>query len=83
MSKLSFNIPEELGAEVKKHPDVRWSEVVGMAIKRELEERAERRLVLTALDKVLENSELTEEDTLRLGEEVKKNMWRGYQEAGW
>ena len=80
---MSVEIPDELKAEVKKNPDVRWSEVVGRAIKHELEERAERRLILMALDKILENSTLTDEDCLRLGDELKERVWKRYQEAGW
>lgn len=83
MGELAVKIPDDIMEEVEKHSEVNWSEVIGKAVKKELEERAKRKLILTALKKVLENSKLTEKDALELGDELKDRMWKRYQEEGW
>lgn len=83
MGELVVKVPEDIREEVEKHPEVNWSEVIGRAVKEELEERAKRKLILTALGKILEDSKLTEEDALKLGEELKESMWKRYEEEGW
>ena len=70
MPNLTIAIPAELKKEIDELPEMNWSEILrGM-----LTERVKRLILLKKLDKMLENSELTEEDTIRLGRTVKKSM---------
>jgi len=83
MAELVVKVPEAVKQGVEKHREIDWSEVIGKAIKSELEELAKRQLVLTALNKILGGSKLTEDDALKLGDELKERVWRRYQEEGW
>jgi len=70
MPNLTIAIPAELKKEIDELPEMNWSEILrGM-----LTERVKRLILLKKLDKMLENSELTEEDTIKLGRTVKKSM---------
>jgi hypothetical protein len=82
MAELEFKVSEDLKQEIEKHKEVDWSAVVGEAIRKELGERAERRIILVALNKMLERSKLTEKDALELGEKVKEGMLKRYKEEG-
>jgi len=46
-------------------------------------EKVKRELLLKELDKHLANSELTDEDCIRLGRELKERMWKRYKKEGW
>ena len=82
MCEVVIEIPDGLKEEITKHSGIEWSEVFEKAIRRELSERAKREIILTALNKLFENSTLTEEDCLRLGEKVKEGMYKRYKEEG-
>ena len=60
-------------------PETNWSKV----IRQLLAERVKRASLLKKLDKLLENSEITEEDCLRLGRELKERVWQRHKEEGW
>ena len=83
MAELEFKVSEDLKQEVERHKEVNWSAVIKEAIRKELGERAERRIILVALNKMLEKSKLTEKDALELGEKVKEGMLKRYKEEGW
>ena len=83
MAELEFKVSEDLKQEVERHKEVDWSAVIKEAIRKELGERAERRIILVALNKMLEKSKLTEKDALELGEKVKEGMLKRYKEEGW
>ena len=67
MVNITLSVPMELFKEMKKHKELKWSEIARQAIKRRLEE-------LRAADKLLEHSELTEEDAERIGHEIKHEI---------
>jgi len=79
MANVTVSISEELKHKMDSLPDVNWSETV----REFLSEKVNRAVLLKKLDKMLENSKLTEEDCLRLGEKVKADMWKKYKEKGW
>lgn len=79
MPNITLSIPEELKKEIDKLQETNWSE----AVREFLSEKVKRALLLKKLDKMLENSELTEEDCLKLGEELKERIWRRHKEEGW
>lgn len=76
---ITISIPEELKKRMKLLPETNWSKV----IRDFLDEKIKRALLLKKLDKMLENSEMTEEDALRLGDKIKKGMWKRYKAKGW
>lgn len=79
MPNITISVPEELKKQLEKFPEINWSEVL-----RELISQKVKRLeILKKLDKMLENSEMTEEDALRLGDKVKQAMWEKLKKKGW
>lgn len=83
MPELKLNVSKDVKEEIEKHSNIEWSKVFESAAKHELKERANRQLLLFAMDRILKNSKLTEKDALRLGEEAKERMWKRYKEEGW
>jgi len=79
MPNLTLSIPEELKQEMEQLPETNWSALV----RKFLAERVKRELLLKKLDKMLENSELTEEDCLKLGDKVKQKAWEKLKKEGW
>mgnify|MGYP001559423076 CR=1 FL=1 len=74
MPNLTLSIPKELKSEMDELPELNWSEIV----RELLSEKVKRALLLKKLDKMLENSELTEEDCIRMGREAKKSMHKKF-----
>ena len=68
MPNLTLSIPVELYESMKKHPEIRWSEVARKAIAKRLGD-------LEALDAMLSKSTLTEKDVRELAERVNKGLW--------
>lgn len=79
MPNITLSIPEELKSKINSLPELNWSEIV----REFLSEKVKRYLLLKKLDKMLENSELTEEDCLKLGEKAKTGMLKRYKAEGW
>lgn len=79
MPNITLSIPEDLKKQLEQLPELNVSE----AVRRFLSEKAKRALLLKELDKSLENSELTDEDALRLGRELKERAWKRYKKEGW
>ena len=79
MPNITLSIPKELKDELDKLPELNFSE----SMRQFLSEKVKRALLLKRLDKMLENSELTEEDCLRFGDKVKESVWKRYKKEGW
>ena len=82
MAQQYIDISDELKQEASKFPDLALAKIFEKALKSELEERAKRQLILLALNKLLENSKLTEEDCIRLGREVNEGMYKQLKKEG-
>lgn len=67
MTNMTLSIPNELYKELKKHKELKWSEVAREAIVRKLEE-------LKLVDQLLGKSTLTERDAERIGHGIKGRM---------
>lgn len=74
MPNLTLSVPEDLKRKMDSLPEMNWSETM----REFLFEKVKRALLLKRLDKMLENSELTEEDCIRLGREAKKSMHKKF-----
>lgn len=79
MPNITLSISKELKQQIDELPELNLSE----SVRRFLSEKVKRALLLKRLDKLLENSELTEEDCLKLGDKIKEGMWKKYKKAGW
>lgn len=79
MPNITLSISEELKKQLDELPELNVSE----SVRKFLSEKVKRALLLKKLDKLLENSKLTEEDCLRLGREVSERVWQKHKEEGW
>lgn len=71
MPNMTFSVPDELHEEMRRHKDVRWSEVARRALARELDR-------LHIYDRLLSGSSLTETDAVELGRTIRRrNARRG------
>jgi len=64
---MTLAIPEELHRIMKKHKEIKWTEVARQA----MWERAQR---LELMDNLLSKSELTEKDALEIGRKIKHEI---------
>jgi hypothetical protein len=69
MANLTLSIPDDLYEEMKKHPEIRWSEVARQSLRMKLQD-------LRRLDELLGKSRLTGGDVQAVGEKVKEAVWR-------
>ncbi len=69
---LTVAIPEKLKKELNELTGINWSEET----RQFLEERVNRLKLLRRLDKLTKNSELTEDDVVRMGREVNAGIAR-------
>jgi cation transport regulator ChaB len=67
MPNITLTLPEEVYQFVKSHREIRWSEIARRAIE-------QYKKKLEYLDDIFSESELTEDDALSIGEEVKKSI---------
>ena len=74
MVNVTLAVPEELHRIMRKHPEIKWSEVARQAIW----EYARR---LELLDNIAHKSKLSEKDALELGELVKGGVVQKYTKA--
>ncbi len=72
MANLTLSVPDDLYEEMKRHPEIRWSEVARQALARKLED-------LRRLDALLRESELRDEDVQELGRKVKEGVWKKHR----
>ena len=74
MVNITLSIPEELKLEMEEFKIMNWSEVARRAIKSKIEQ-------LKVLESFTKESELTEEDALRLGKKVNEALSRKYNSS--
>jgi hypothetical protein len=67
MTNMTLAIPEDLHKIMKKHSEIKWSEVARQAIWAQA-----RKLEL--MDNLLSKSEFTEKDALTLGRKIKQGI---------
>lgn len=79
MPNITLSISDELKKQLDQLPELNISE----AVRRFLSEKAKRELLLKKFDEMFKDSELTDEDALRLGRELKERAWKRYKKEGW
>jgi hypothetical protein len=72
MPNLTLSIPEDLKKQMAAFPEMNWSVIARESIKKRVE-------VLKAFREFTKDSELTEEDAIKLGKEVKKAAAKKYK----
>jgi hypothetical protein len=72
MVSMTLSIPEELHELIKKHNEIRWSEIA----RRAMWDYANK---LELLDHIAEKSKLTEKDVMELDKKIKKAVHKHYR----
>ena len=67
MPNMTLSVPQELHKEMLQHSEIKWSDVAGQAFEKKVRE-------LHWIDKLLEKSELTEEDAEIIGHNIKHEI---------
>lgn len=65
MTNVTLAVPKGLHEEMRRHPEIRWSEVARTAFQQEVDR-------LHVLDRLLEASQLTERDAVTLGRRIRR-----------
>ena len=82
MAEIKIEIPADTEIELKRHSNIVLSRLLQRALRGELKKMAERRAINTALNKLLENSDMTEVDALELGEKTNSELHKKYKREG-
>ena len=69
---MTLAIPDPLQKKISKRTEIRWSAVARHAFERKLNE-------LEATEKLLSESELTEEDAEKIGEHIKEQIRKRFE----
>ena len=72
MVSITLSVPEELKKEMDNFLDINWSAVAREAIKNKIN-------LLKKFKEFTKDSTLTEEDALKLGRKVNKNLAKHYK----
>lgn len=73
MVNMTITVPQELKNDLDLFPEINWSEVARQAFREKVGD-------LKFLIEYKKNSQLTEEDALRLGKEVNRSLHKRYSE---
>jgi len=71
MADISVSIPDDLKEEMRKFPEINWSEVALISIRQKIAD-------LKFLKAFTNESEITFEDAETLGKELSKNLNKNY-----
>ena len=71
MVSMTLSVPNEIKQRMESFPEINWSEVARQAFKQKL-------LDLELLERIKSGSELTEEDALSLGRDLKTKLAKHY-----
>ncbi len=74
MTTMTLAVPSELKNKMETFPEMNWSEVARQAFMQRIKD-------LEFLKKFKSDSTLTEEDALKLGRELNKNLAKRYKKA--
>ncbi|MFH1276268.1 MAG: hypothetical protein ABIH82_04085 [Candidatus Woesearchaeota archaeon] len=69
MTNLTLAIPEDLHEKMKKHSEIRWSEVVRKSITKKVE-------ILEMMDKIAQKSKLTKKDVDEISQKIKREIFK-------
>ncbi len=72
MVNMTLSIPDDLYAAMRKHSEIKWSEVARKAFERKVR-------TLDVMDDLLAKSELTENDAERIGHKIKGDLRKRFK----
>jgi hypothetical protein len=72
MANLTLAIPNELREKMRRFPEINWSEVARQAI-------VEKAKILEQMQRLLSRSQLTDKETISIGRQIKRHVWRRHQ----
>lgn len=72
MPNMTLSIPEELHRKMKRHTELKWSDIARRAFEKKLDE-------IELTERILRKSELDEKDAERIGHEIKSKMNKRFQ----
>ena len=75
MPTMTLAISEDLQVLIKKHNEIKWSEIARRAM-------WEYAMKIELLDSILEKSEFTEEDAMEMGKKINKALKKQYEKEG-
>jgi len=67
MTNMTFAVPEELMAVMKRHKEIKWSEVARQALVEKADE-------LKLMDQLVSKSKLTEKDAIEISRRIKEGI---------
>ncbi len=73
MVNMTLSVPDDLKKEMDNYPWVNWSEIARIAIRERLRD-------LTILEEFRSDSELTDEEAIKLGKELNRSLYKRYKE---
>ena len=73
MPNMTLSIPEDIYHIIKSHREIRWSEIARKAI-------TDYAKKLALMEVMLGDSELTEDDVMKLDKKLKKGIHKHYME---
>jgi len=73
MPNITLSVPDEVHKIIKKHREIRWSEIARRALLEQVEK-------LVIMDKIASKSKLTIKDIEEINEKVKKGIYTKIKE---
>ena len=67
MANITLAIPDNLHKKLRKHNEIRWSEVIRKVLQKNLEQ-------LEIMDEIAKKSRFTEKDVEEIGGKIKKGI---------
>jgi len=67
MTNLTLAVPTKLHDKMKKHSEIRWSEIVRMAIQKKIED-------IELMDRLTNKSKLSAKDAMKISKEIDKEV---------
>jgi len=74
MANITLSVPKELKVKMDKFPEINWSKLASIL----LSQKIKRLELLKELDEMLADSKLTDEDCIKLGKRLKKEITKKY-----
>jgi len=74
MVTMTLAVPKELKNKMEEHPEINWSEVARQAFKQKLKD-------LEFLREFKKDSSMTEEEALKLGKKMKRELAKRYLDS--
>lgn len=72
MVNMTLSIPDDLYASMRRHSEIKWSEVARKAFEKQVK-------ALDVMDELLSQSQLSEDDAERIGHKLKEGIRKRFK----